>query len=135
MRAALLALALAACSTGAPPDLPPPQLPERTGVDPLVAARAAGVRYQARGEGFTLALYRDEHITLTWDGQERAFFNPQTIMPAYRGEIYEARDGDTSLRVEIRSGHCPDAERGETWSANVSVALNDQTRRGCGRGL
>lgn len=134
-RAALLALALAACSTGAPSELPPPQLPQRAGVDPLVAARAAGVRYEARGEGFTLALYRDDHITLTWDGQERAFFDPETILPAYRGEIYEARDGDAALRVEIRSAPCPDAQSGETWSAHVSVQLNGETRRGCGRAL
>jgi len=94
-----------------------------------------GVTYQARGEGFTLALHRDQHIVLTWDGAERAFFNPELIQPAYRGDIYEARDGETSLRVEIRSGPCPDAQSGETWSANVTVALNHETRSGCGRSL
>lgn len=136
MRAALLALLLAACSTGAPPELPPPELPQRAGVDPIVAARAAGVRYQARGEGFTLALYRDDHITVIWGADaERAFFNPALIQPAYRGEIFEARDGEAALRVEIRNGPCPDAQSGETWSAHVSVQLNGETRRGCGRPL
>jgi hypothetical protein len=135
MRALVIALALASCTMTPPPNLPPPELPQRAGIDPLVAARAAGVVYQGRGEGFTLALHRDRHIAFTWGEAEHAFFNPTLVQPAYRGEIYEAIDGARTLRVEIRNGPCLDAESGETWSATVSVQLDGEIRRGCGRGL
>ena len=118
-----------------PAPLPAPALPERAGVDPLVAARAAGVMFEARGEGFTLARFRDQHFLVRWDGRERAFFDPTPETPAYRGEIFNAQDSDGRLRVEIRTGPCPDAQSGETWSAHVLVRLDDETRRGCGRPL
>jgi hypothetical protein len=135
MRALILALALAACST--PADLPPPQLPQRAGVDPLVAARAEGVVFRAQGASpdFILHLYRDNRISVSWDAgahQER-FPASEPVLPAWNGEVYDTRNESYELHVEIRHAPCRDGER--VFSDTVVVSINGEERRGCGSRL
>lgn len=72
MRSLALAVTLAACAS-APRDLPPPSLPERAGVDTLVAARAAGVQFLAQGTselGWILVEVTIDGVTLTGCGRD-----------------------------------------------------------------
>ncbi len=137
MRALLLALALAACSS-TPTDLPPPQLPQRTGIDPIVAARAEGVVFRAQGADFVLHLYRDNRIFVSWEpGAHREQFPvSERTLPAWNGEIYATRNAHYELRVEVRHGPCRDPALGDqVFSDTVVVAINGEERRGCGRAL
>lgn len=133
MRALVLALFLAACSISKPQDLPPPQLPQRAGVDPIVAARAEGVVFRAEGPELLLHLYRDHRIFLSWDGRQVHFPASEPILPAWRGDIYETRAEGYELHVEIRQGPCRDGD--QVYSASVLVRINTEERRGCGREL
>jgi hypothetical protein len=140
VRALLLALALAACSTAPKDDLPPPQLPQRAGVDPVVAARAEGVVFRAQGANpdFVLHLYRDNRIFLSWDAgaHEESFPASDPILPAYRGRVFETHTERFALRVDIRDGPCRDAALGpQAFSATVIIEIDGVQRRGCGREL
>lgn len=140
MRALLLALFLIACSSSSPPDLPPPQLPQRAGVDPLVAARAEGVVFRAEGENpdFVLHLYRDNRIFLSWDdgAHQEHFPASESLLPAWAGEIYETRNERFVLRVEVRHAPCRDPVFGEAVLPRVVVVrIGQKERRGCGRAL
>ena len=140
IRALFLALALAACSTAPKEDMPRPQLPQRTGVDPTVAARAEGVVFRAQGANpdFVLHLYRDNRIFLSWDSgaHQEHFPASEPILPAYRGRVFETRNDRLALRVDIRDGPCRDEALGpQVYSATVIVAIDGVERRGCGREL
>ena len=136
MRAALLAaLLLAACGGNVREELPPPPLPERTGVDPLVAARAEGVAFRAVGDGFVLDIFRTERIrlTLTATGEELVFAKPEPQYPRWSGSIYETASGARTLTVEIRN-YLPCArEDRATYPTTVHIRLNDRELEGCGR--
>jgi len=133
-RTLLLAFALAACSS-TPADLPPPQLPQRAGVDPIIAARAEGVVFRAQGVDFVLDLYRDNRIFVSWEpGAHREQFPAsERTLPAWNGEIYASRNETYDLRVEIRHAPCRDGER--VFSDSVVVTINGEERRGCGSPL
>jgi hypothetical protein len=136
MRALFLAFALTACSSSPPEELPPPQLPQRAGVDPLVAARAEGVVFHAQGETFVLHLYRDNRISLAWDGHQEQFPATEPLLPAWAGEIYETRNERVTLRVEIRQTPCRNAAFGDAvLPRTVVLRINNEERRGCGREL
>jgi hypothetical protein len=140
IRALLVALTLAACSTAPKDELPPPQMPQRAGVDPIVAARAEGVVFRAQGANpdFTLHLYRDNRIFVSWDAgaHEEHFPASEPILPAYRGRVFETRNEHFALRVDIRDGPCRDEALGtQVFSATVIVLIDGVERRGCGREL
>jgi hypothetical protein len=131
MRALALALAISACST-APEELPPPQLPQRAGVDPLVAARAEGVDFLAHGSApmFHLRFY-ETRITLSLEGVAPLDFpRGEPLLPRWNGEIYETTNGSHRLRVEVRNDRpCPD----RPGYVVVHVNLNGAQAIGCGR--
>lgn len=136
MRALILALALASCSSAPPPELPPPQLPQRTGVDPLVEARTQGVVFRAIGAGFVFDLIRDNRAALVWGDQRHTFENVATRIPAYRGTVYDAQTEHGALLVEVRDTLCRDAlEPDHVFPHRVTVTFHGETRRGCGRPL
>ena len=140
IRALFLAFALAACSTAPKDELPPPQLPQRAGVDPIVAARAEGVVFRAQGANpdFVLHLYRDSRIFLSWDsGAHREHFPAsEPIYPAYRGRVFETRNERFAIRVDIHDGPCRDEALGpQVFSATVTVEIDGVERSGCGREL
>lgn len=139
MRAAILSLVLlSACSSGVREELPPPQMPQRAGVDPIVAARAAGVAFRAVGEApdFVLQIYRENTITLAWDNgaNQETFPKPEPIFPRWNGEIYATRNERHTLTIEVRHTPC-DAGNGEMALASVRILIDGEERRGCGRAL
>jgi hypothetical protein len=77
MRAVLMsALLLAACGANAArQELPAPELPQRAGVDPVVAARAEGIEFRAVGDGFVLDIFREERIRLTLEKEGELMFD------------------------------------------------------------
>ena len=139
MRALILALALAACSSS-PVELPPPQLPERAGFDPVVAARAEGVVFRGAGRApdFVLSIFRDNRISLAWGAgaQQQHFPAAERILPRWNGEIYAAQSEAHSLRVEIRHLSCAiEGLADETYTARITVILDGERRDGCGQSL
>lgn len=127
---AALALALAACSSAPRDELPMPQLPQRAGVDPVVAARAEGIELRAVGDGFVLEIFRTEQIrlTLTENGQILTFPKPEPRFPAWNGSIYETANSDARLSIEIRNDRPCDRNR-----PRVNVLLNGREFTGCAR--
>jgi hypothetical protein len=136
MRAALIAaLLLAACGGNVREELPPPQLPERAGVDPLVAARAEGVEFRAVGDGFVLDIFPAERIrlTLTTTGEELNFAKPEPQHPRWYGSIYTTSNAQHALDVEIHNHRpCESADRA-TYPITVHIRLDDRELEGCGR--
>ncbi len=137
MRALALALLLAACA--APRDeLPMPSLPQRAGVDPVVAARAEGVDFRAVGHApdFVLQIYRDDRITLAWDAgaHEETFPKTEPVYPRWNGEIYHTHNGEHALMIEIRRS-LPCVHEGERFESTVRIEIDRIERRGCGRSM
>lgn len=123
---------LAACATSQPQGLPPPPLPERAGVDPLVAARSEGVRFMAHGSApmFHLRFY-DDRITFSEDGATwQTFPRPEAIHPRWYGEIYTSSNGAHELRIEVRRDRRCETQPGYVV---VGVQLDGATLDGCGR--
>ena len=131
-----LCLLLAACGANAArEELPAPQLPQRTGVDPLVAARAEGVEFRAVGDGFVLDIFRAERIrlTLTATGEELTFPKPEPQYPRWHGSIYETSNEPHDLHIAIRNYRpCERADR-PTYPITVDIRLDDRELQGCGR--
>lgn len=126
------AFALAACASGPREELPPPQLPERAGVDPIIAARAEGVRFLAYGTApmYHLRFYEDR-ITFSLEGAAfETYPRPEPLLPRWHGEIYETANGEHRLEIRVRrSRPCP------THPGYVVVeAVRDGVElAGCGR--
>lgn len=132
-----LVIAASACAS-AQPELPPPTLPQRTGTDPVVAARAEGVAFRASGPApeFVLTIYRDDRITLTWDHgtRQETFPKPTPQLPRWNGEIYETHTAAHTLRIEVRHTPCSEVMLGaEVFPDTVMIVIDDDERRGCGR--
>jgi len=136
MRAILLATMLAACgANGAREELPPPQLPQRAGVDPLVAARAEGVEFRAVGDGFVLDIFRQDRVRLTRTApiQELNFPKPEPRYPRWNGVIYETASEGHSLTIRIRDDRpCRTADRA-VYPTTVEIVLDGVELTGCGR--
>jgi hypothetical protein len=135
MRAALLAtLLLAACSAGRE-ELPAPQLPERTGVDPLVAARAEGVEFRAVGDGLVADIFRTERIRLTRTAtsEELVFPRPQPQNPPARGTIYETASDGHTLLIEIRDSRPCETGDSALYPTSVVIVLDHEEIHACGR--
>ena len=136
MRAAIFAsLLLAACGgNAAREELPRPQLPERAGIDPLVAARAEGIEFRAVGDGFVLDIFREERIRLTLDKEgELMFAKPEPRFPRWNGSIYETANDAYRLAIQIRDDRpCQDHSRA-AYPTTVHILLNDVELSGCGR--
>ena len=127
---------LAACGANAArEEMPAPQLPQRAGVDPLVAARAEGVEFRAVGEGFVLDIFREERIRLrlTATGEEFVFPKTEPLYPRWSGSIYDTSDGTRTLHIEIRNYRdCESADRA-AYPDTVEIRLDQREMQGCGR--
>jgi hypothetical protein len=131
-----LCLLLAACGANAArEELPAPQLPQRTGVDPLVAARAEGVEFRAVGEGFVLDIFRAERIrlTLTATGEELVFPKTEPRYPRWSGSIYDTSNGTRRLHIEIRNYRNCESADSAAYPDTVRVRLDQRELQGCGR--
>lgn len=52
-----------------------------------------------------------------------------------RTTIYRAQSNDHSLEVVISGQACRDTMRGDAFESTVTVTLENQTYRGCGKAL
>jgi hypothetical protein len=136
-RAAIFAaLLLAACGgNAAREELPPPQLPDRAGVDPLVAARSEGVEFRAVADGVVVDIFREHHIRLitTATGEQLIFPKTEPRFPRWNGSIYETISGTRSLGIEIRNHQpCERADR-DLYPITVTIVLDGRQIPACGR--
>jgi hypothetical protein len=137
MRALIFAaLLLAACGANAArEELPAPQLPQRAGVDPTVAARAEGIEFRAVGEGVVLDIFRVDRIRLTRTAtrEELNFPKPEPMYPRWNGSIYETSNNGHRLRVEMRNDRECEPAGALTDVNRVVIVLDDQQILACGR--
>lgn len=132
MRILLLALALAACSTSPREELPPPQLPQRAGVDQTVALRAEGVNYYAHGENFTLRMFDDRIVFSSPGAPDKVFPRPEPQHPVWFGEIYTTANDQHRLYLTLRFDRpCPSGNGEDIVALHVDGAEFE----GCGRRL
>jgi len=130
-------LALSACSSGPREEFSAPTLPQRAGTDPIVAARAEGVELRARGEGFTLDIFRADTIRLTLSdtGEVLIFPKPEPRLPRWNGSIFETATETHRLVIEIRDDRpCTSGDRAN-FPTGVNVSLSGRDFSGCGRRL
>jgi hypothetical protein len=134
MRVLLVVVALAGCTVTQPRDLPPPDLPQRAGVDPIVAARAEGVTFMAHGDApvFQLRFYDDRITLLKNDAELETYPLPEPMHPRWYGEVYITSNDAHRLRIEVRRDHPCEGQPGQVV---VRVARDGVNMDGCGRDL
>jgi hypothetical protein len=137
-RASLVALCTLVASCGgntAREDLPAPQLPQRAGVDPTVAARAEGIEFRAVGEGVVLDIFRAGRIRLTRTAtrEELIFPKPEPMYPRWSGSIYETSNNGHTLYIEIHDNRECEPPGALTGVNRVVITLDGQQLLACGR--
>lgn len=135
-RALIVALLLGACASP-PRELPPPPLPERAGVDPLVAARAEGIAFRAVGDGFVLDIFHEARIrlTITASGETLVFPKPEPRYPRWNGSIYETQTEAHRLNIQIRDDRPCEGPDRALYPTTVALRFDGNEMRGCGRAL
>lgn len=136
IRALALAFTLAACAgRQAPRELPPPQLPERAGVDPIIAARAEGIEFRAVGDGFVLDIFREDRVRLTRtaSGDALTFPKPEPRYPRWNGEIYETEVDAHTLTIRIRDDRPCERDDRASFQTRVELIADGVELEGCGR--
>jgi hypothetical protein len=137
MRAIIFAaLLLTACGgNAAREELPPPPLPERTGVDETVAARAEQIEFRAVADGIVVDIFRTDRIRLTRTAtrEELIFPKPEPQYPRWNGSIYRTSANGRSLRVEIHNNSDCDTPGGFADLDRVVIVLDGQETEACGR--
>lgn len=103
-------------------------------------AKLNGVDFRALGNepGWYLEISNKTELKLVTDyGQNSFRFKASTIESDEhsRTTVYKASSADNSIAVTITGTSCQDSMSGETFSATVSVVLNNTRYRGCGRAL
>lgn len=133
MRAFLIALlALSACTLTPAPELPPPDLPQRAGVDPIVAARAAGVETRIVSDDYVIDIMRENEIVLTRDNTREVFPKREPQTPRWSGAIYTTRNGARDLVIYIRDYRpCVRADRA-SYPIQIDVILDGVETTACG---
>jgi hypothetical protein len=135
MRVAWLALlALSACTLTPAPELAPPTLPQRAGVDPIVAARAAGAAFQIVADDYVIDIMREDEIIVTRlsDGSRRTLPKPEPQYPRWNGEIYHTGDENTRLTIAIRDDRPCERRDRAVYPTRVDVHLNGGEIPACG---
>ncbi len=103
-------------------------------------AKLNGVDFRALGNepGWYLEISNKAELKLVTDyGQNSYRFEASTIESDEHSRItvYKASTADDSIAVTITGTRCQDSMSGETFSATVSVVLNNTRYSGCGRAL
>lgn len=137
MRALVLALLLTACASGrAPTELPAPELPQRAGVDPIVAARAEGVEFRAVGDGVVVDILSDRIRLSRSPGTEVITFpKPEPMYPRWSGEIFNTESEGHTLRIEIHQSRPCQSDNRALYPTRVDIVLDGQEIAACGRAL
>jgi len=103
-------------------------------------AKFNGVDFRAVGNepGWHLEITRGRKIVFVSDyGQRRYEFDtPEPESKAVqRTTLYRTGSGDHTLEVSITGQPCRDTMRGDRFESTVTVTLDNQTYRGCGKAL
>lgn len=104
------------------------------------AAKIRGVNFRALGQepGWYLEITEGEQIKYVGNyGQDTVFTPvPNPEIDNQKGQtVYQAETETHSLTVEISDSSCTDSMSGFEFPSTVSVTLDGQTYRGCGRSL
>jgi hypothetical protein len=112
MRALILALLLAACST--------PQ--------------AAQEALEAQGAGFQLTIRPNQMVlTLTESGERSVFKTPEPRYPRWNGSIYEAQNGAHRISVSVRDDRPCRAANAVQYPTTIEILFDRREMQGCGR--
>lgn len=99
-------------------------------------ARTAGVDFRALGNepGWRLDIREGENLSLLLDyGQRELVFEQPVHRPGNGVDEYLAESGGQSVRVIVVEQPCVDTMKGEDFSHQVTLYLDDQRFEGCGR--
>ena len=144
-RAALtvcVGLLLGACRQ-APADPPapaaaPPDATSPKARDPWLTAAGRGIDFRAVGQepGWYLEIDNERSMHLVYDYAERTATTPVPA-PVVRGDemSYTAVTDAHRLAVLIEPRPCSDTMSGQRFPRTVTVTIDGQTLRGCGRSL
>ena len=102
------------------------------------AAKLNGADFRAIGNepGWHLIIEQENTITLTSQyGQQIDKFSHVEILPSETQTIYRANNGQNTLLMKLSNGPCTDSMSGETFETHVSLTLNNQPLKGCGKSL
>lgn len=103
-------------------------------------ARLRGVAFRAVGNApvWSLEITPGERIELVTDyGERKRVFDPQDpLEDPVTGVVTWRADGpNQEIRVDLQEGRCVDKISGEAFDTRVTVTLEAETYRGCGRWL
>lgn len=99
-------------------------------------ARRSGVDFRAIGQepGWHLEIRDGDRITFVYDyGQQEAVAPAPAPTRTGNRTVYRAETQAHDLTVTITDEPCTDAMSGEAFEASVTVELDGETFRGCGR--
>ena len=136
---ALLALTLA-CSGGAAGPTPATGGSgdnSSSGEDPWEAARERGVDFRAVGQepGWWLEISgRDLELAVDYGERRLTLRDPKRELD-HGHRVYRGTADGHAVEVTLEKRRCEDAMSGETFTTTVTVEVDGETYRGCGRTL
>jgi putative lipoprotein len=138
----LVVLCLTACRPAPPAPAPRPPSPE-TSENPRWEAvwedaRRRGVDFRGLGQepGWYVEVKEGEAVLLVADYGERRVVTPAPSKTVQSTRTtYRARTAEHTLSIVVEATPCNDAMSGIPFEATVTVTLDDQEYRGCGRAL
>jgi putative lipoprotein len=136
--AVLLALTIA-CSGGAAGPTPATggSGDSSSGEDPWEAARERGVDFRAVGQepGWWLEISgRDLELAVDYGERRLTLREPKRELEGGR-RVYRGTADGHAVEVGLEKRRCEDAMSGEAFTTTVTVELDGETYRGCGRTL
>ena len=106
---------------------------------PWDAARARGADFRAIGQepGWTLEIHEREKLFFVGNyGKDSLAFDIPTPMREAEGVVeYAGRDGTHTLHTVIRETPCQDTMSGDAFTHTVTIHVDKQELKGCGRRL
>lgn len=103
------------------------------------AAKIRGVDFRALGQepGWYLEIYHNEQIKYVGNYGEDTIFAaaPDPIIHNTNKTEYRVKSGNRKLIIGIEDKPCTDSMSGFKFPATVSISVNGETYRGCGKTL
>lgn len=101
-------------------------------------AKLAGVDFRAAGQepGWILEISNDKHMQLAYNyGQDTAYTPVPDPLSTDSTTIYRAETEAHKLSIKITREPCTDSMKGTRFPLSVSITLDEEHLRGCGRYL
>lgn len=102
------------------------------------AAKLNGADFRSVGNepGWHLTINQKANITLTTQyGQQIEHFSHAAILSSATHTLYQAKNGSNTLLMKLSIGPCTDSMSGEKFETHVSLKVNEQSLKGCGKSL